>query len=405
MNLPRGILPAGKLRRHTRGEISMEVEQLVVNHAPSSGSRDARPLIGILEGEGIGPEVIRACLPLLDAVRDAYGLDVELRYGGAIGKDAIAECGVPLSREVQEFCDSIFASGGALFCGPGGGRFVYDLRLRFGLYCKLVPLRPLRALQDAAVLKPSLVEGVDILVVRENLGGLYQGSFGMDEHQGLRRARHCFQYDEEQVRQILDAAGRLAVQRRGELCVVTKPGGVPSISELWREGAEALVRAIPLNLRMLEVDNACYQVLADPRSFDVVVAPNMFGDVLADTAALLLASRGMSYSANFGPGGRAVYQTGHGAAHDLAGTGRANPLGQMQSLAMLLRESFRRDAIAGRVLEAIEATLAAGWRTADIMAPGCHEVGTLELGQRVAEAFLHCEEGRTHGLPRAASLT
>ena len=383
----------------------MENEQPALGPARGSGFRAKRILIGVLEGEGIGPEVIRACLPLIDVLREVSGLDIELRYGGAIGKDAVTQCGVPLSAEVEEFCSAIFDSGGALFCGPGGGRFVYDLRRCFGLYCKLVPLRPLRALRDAGVLKPALVDEVDILVVRENLGGLYQGSFGMDEHRGLRRAYHCFHYDEEQVRAILVAAGRLARQRRGRLCVVTKPGGVPSISEIWQEMAEALAREIPVDLRLLEVDNACYQMLADPRGFDVVVAPNMFGDVLADTAALLLASRGMSYSANFGPGERAVYQTGHGAAHDLAGTGRANPLGQMQSLAMLLSESFGQDAIAERIFQAIEITLAAGWRTADIMAPGCREVGTLELGQRVAVTLLHGEEDCADGPSRIATFS
>jgi 3-isopropylmalate dehydrogenase len=288
---------------------------------------------------------------------------------------------------VVAFCRDIFGDGGAVLCGPGGGRFVYELRRRFDLYCKLVPLQPVRALRDTGVLRPDALEGVDILVIRENIGGLYLGEFGFDELAGRRRAFHCFHYDEAQVERILRVAVTASRMRRSRLCVVTKPGGAPSISELWRGQAERLVPGQGVELRVLEIDTACYQLVAQARDFDVVVAPNMFGDVLADGATVLLGSRGMSCSANFGDGGRAVYQTGHGAAHDLAGTDRANPVGQIHSLAMMLHESFGRPDLAAALRGAVESALAAGWRTPDIAVPGCHVVGTGELGRRIAHAL------------------
>ncbi len=173
--------------------------------------------------------------------------------------------------------------------------------------------------------------------------------------------------------------------RRGRLCVVTKPGGAPSISQLWQEHAGRLAAEACIELRLLEVDNACYQLVAEPQSFDVVAAPNMFGDVLADGATVLLGSRGLSYSANYSADGRAVYQTGHGAAYDLAGQDLANPIGQMQSFAMLLGESFGLANLEREIRLAIDDALAAGWRTRDIASAGCQVVGTQELGRKIAE--------------------
>jgi 3-isopropylmalate dehydrogenase len=178
-----------------------------------------------------------------------------------------------------------------------------------------------------------------------------------------------------------------AKMRQGRLCVVHKPGGIEVVSQLWLQCARDLDLDKSVELEFLEVDNVNYQLIADPRRFDVVVAPNMFGDVLADGASVLLGSRGMSYSANFGPGGKSAYQTGHGAAYDLAGRDIANPLGQMLSFAMMLHESFGLTAQSFCLQAAINEVLAAGWRTKDVMAPGCTEVGTREMVRRVTEAF------------------
>lgn len=344
-------------------------------------------LIGILPGEGIGPEVVAASLSLLETIESASDQRFELQTGGKIGLEAQQASGQVLTEEVVRFCEAVFSGHGAVFCGPGGGRFVYELRRRFDLYCKMAPLQPIAALRDTGVLRPEALDGIDILVVRENVSGLYHGKFGFERQSDQRRAFQHFHYDENEVARILAIARDAARLRSGRVCVVTKPGGAPSISRLWLEQAEHLMAGTDIDMRLLNVDTACYQLIAEARSFDVVVAPNMFGDVLADVAALLLGSRGMSSSANFGDGGLAVYQTGHGAAYDLAGQDRANPVGQILALATMLHESFGLEQLGMQVRCAVAETLAGGWRTADIMAPGCTQVGTRELAARINECL------------------
>lgn len=362
--------------------------------------RPPRPLVlGVLPGEGSGPEVVGASLDVLAAVAGALDLAIDVRTGGSIGQAAVRECGAALSPDVDAFCRAVFGAGGALLCGPGGGRFVYDLRRRFDLYCKLAPIAPLPALRNAGVVRPQALERVDMLIVRENTAGLYAGEWGETEADGERCAWQRVGYREGEVRRILQAALALARSRRRRLCVVHKPGGVPAISGLWRDVANGLPAA-DVDVRWLEVDTAAYALLRAPREFDVIVAPNMFGDVLADVAALLLGSRGVSSSANFGTDGVAAYQTGHGAAHDLAGTDRANPAGQILALATLLRESLGLAAAGAAVAAALDAVLRAGWRTPDVMETGSRPIGTRDLGRRVADA---AHELLARGAPRAAA--
>jgi 3-isopropylmalate dehydrogenase len=342
--------------------------------------------IGVLPGEGVGEEVIGAALDVLAAVSDGSGRRFSLRTGGAIGLTAKAATGYELTPEVVSFCDEVFHDGGALLCGPGGGRFVYELREKFHLFCKLVPLRPYPMLRGAGPLRPEAVADVDILVVRENVGGIYLGEPGERRDNGrLTEAHHRFRYDSLQVERILRVAIELARRRRGQLSVVVKRAGVPSISELWIERSQALNADVGLELELIEVDNACFQIVADGRRFDVIVAPNLFGDVIGDTGALLLGSRGLSYSANFGDAGCAAYQTAHGCAVDLAGTDRANPVGQIQALAMLLHESFGLVELRRAIERGIGLALSEGWRTADVLEPGSRLIGTRELGRRIAE--------------------
>lgn len=346
-------------------------------------------VVGVLAGEGIGPEIITAALGVLDALSAATGRHFEIRMGGLIGTEAKRLYGNSLSEETAEFCKSVFADGGALFCGAGSAGFVYELRARFDLFCKFTPLKPLVALRDTGALRPERLDGIDIVAVRENAGGLYFGH-GRRERDGEGRliASHHFSYRQDQVERILGVAGRLAALRRGRLCAVLKPEGVPAISALWQEGLENLLQTVSLDLaEVMEIDNAVYQLVADPRRFDVIVSPNMFGDVLADCGALLLGSRGMSHSGNFSEDGKSVYQTGHGAARDIAGTDSANPIGQILALAMMLEESFCWPEGAAKVRGAVAATLAGGYRTADIAAPGSRVVGTRELGARICDAL------------------
>lgn len=336
-------------------------------------------IVGVLPGEGIGPEVIEAALLVLDAVTQARHLPLTILRAAAPAGGRQRSW---LRGEGFAFCERVFAGAGALFCGPLGGRAVYELRARFDLYCKLVPLRPTAVLADAAIVRPDRLTDVDVLIVRENLGGVYAGEFGRRD--GGRVAYQTFAYHSDQIERIVRVAARLAVARRGRLTVAGKAGGVPEVSALWRETAEAVASEHGLAAEFLEIDNASYQLIADPRRFDVVLAPNFLGDILADSATVLLGSRGMSYSANYGPDGRAAYQTGHGAAHDLASLDRANPVAQIRSAALMLHETFGLEDAARCITDAVERVLAAGWRTPDIAGPASRVVGTRQLAERIA---------------------
>lgn len=347
-------------------------------------------VVGVFPGEGIGGEIVPVALEILEAACAKSSRRFDVRMGGRIGLAARAAHGADLSDEAIGFCEEVFRDGGAVFCGPGGGRFVYELRARFDLYCKFTPLKPMPQLADVGPLRPGHAKGVDIVAVRENAGGLYFGEWGRERTaSGTCRAYHRFHYDKDQIARILEVASRLAASRRGRLCVTLKPGGVPAVSALWEEALHEVLRANGRKVEadILEVDNAAYQLIARAGDFDVIVSPNMFGDVLADCGALLLGSRGMSYSGNFGGTGVAVYQTAHGAARDLAGTDRANPIGQIFALTMMLRESFGWDEGADMIEAAVGAVLSQGIRTPDIASSGSHLVGTRELGQRIRDAL------------------
>lgn len=349
-------------------------------------SPPSKAVIGVLPGEGIGPEMTECALQVLQSLCRQSDREFEVSYGGTMGRQAEIETGTCLPVEVIEFCQDIFARQGAVFCGPGGSRFVYELRRVFDLYCKFTPLIPFESLQDAGPLRPERVKAVDIIAVRENVSGLYFGNWGRETlANGQEAAFHHISYQLAEVDRILQVAHRLAHQRRQKLCVAIKPHGIPSISQLWQERAEQLNQSKPLELRFLEVDNAAYQLIANARDFDVIVSPNMFGDVLADCGALLQGSRGMSFSGNFGPAGQAVYQTGHGAAYDLVNTHQANPLGQIMSLAMMLRESFDWSTEATQIEQAVSQTLAQGYRTRDIASAASHLVSTQELTEIVCQ--------------------
>ncbi|MGQ0620761.1 MAG: isocitrate/isopropylmalate family dehydrogenase [Panacagrimonas sp.] len=347
--------------------------------APAAG----RDLIGVLPGEGIGPEVIAVALEVLETLSAATGRRFDIRHGGAIGKESIRLNGAALSEETVAFCDAIFTEGGALLCGPGSERFVYELRRRFDLFAKFTPLQPLPCLRERGPLRAERLDGVDILAVRENVGGLYFGEWGRKGESAF----HRFDYSVQQVDRILALALRLAERRSGRLCLAVKREGVPSISQLWLERLEHCSRDPAVHCEVLDIDNAAYQLIADPRRFDVLVSSNMFGDLLADTGSALLGSRGLSYSGNFGPQGRACYQTGHGAAWDLAGRDMANPVGQVLSLALMLEVSFGWSVGAEAVRAAVARVFGRGLRTADIAEPHVTALSTRELGAQLCQAL------------------
>ena len=345
-------------------------------------------LIGVLTGEGVGSEVVPAALSLLEVLEDHSAREFKLVYGGLIGAQSKKVCGKSLSDEVKEFTSNIFDRQGVLFCGPGGDRFVYEMREAFGLYCKFTPLQPLSTLRGAGVIREKALEGTDIIAVRENSGGIYQGSWKIDEDSdGLKTASQEFIYSDVMIRKILRVAFSLAEKRRQRLHIILKPGGIPSVSELWQQVADELSNQYKVECFEQEIDNAVYQLIAKPQQFDVLVSPNMFGDVLADCGSLLLGSRGLSYSGNFGAGRRAVYQTGHGAARDIAGSNRANPIGQIFSLGMMLRESFGWPEADAAIRLAVENVISSGYTTEDILLTECETLGTREFSAKVKESL------------------
>jgi 3-isopropylmalate dehydrogenase len=348
-------------------------------------------LIGVLPGEGVGPDVTRAALEVLGEVTKVTGQGVAVEYGGAIGCDSEKVSGCALPEDVIGFCQGVFDRSGAILNGPGGSRYVYDLRKEFDLFFKISPIQTHNSLPEASVVKQELLEGLDLLVVRENISGIYQGEPG----EGINDAgelvvRHHFSYREQDVFRFLRAAARLARTRRGHLAVVYKQYGVRSISALWERCARVACEEYGVTCQMMDVDLMAYQLIRQPHQYDVIAAPNMCGDILADLAAVLLGSRAMSFSGNYTPKGHGVYQTNHGAAYDLAGKDMASPVGQILSLAMMLRHSFGLETEAQAVEQGLQQVWQAGWRTAEVAGPGVNAIGTQEMARLVAAAAGEC---------------
>jgi 3-isopropylmalate dehydrogenase len=359
---------------------------LTGNH-PGQAAAAPRPrrLIGVLKGCGIGPEVIDASLRVLAAAEETTGDRFELREGGAIGEHAHQQSGEWLTAGVIAFCAEVFAQDGAILNGPGGGRYVYDLRRRFDLFCKFVPVRPWPELAHAGKIAPQHLKHVDLLIVRDNTGGVYQGTWRNHSSPAGRVAEHHFSYNETQIQRLVEVAARAAAARRGKLHVIIKDGGVQGISDLWCDVSLATARKHGVAAAFMNIDLAAYELIQHPAAFDVMVAPNLFGDVLADISGVLLSSRGVTFSGNFDAAGHGVYQTNHGCAHDLGGKDVANPAGQILSLAMLLHESFGLDRAAGLIERSLAGVWRAGWRTEDLAEPGCRVIGTRAMTDRVVE--------------------
>jgi 3-isopropylmalate dehydrogenase len=393
-----------KNRRTLAGSSSKKLSDLLADSAPERNfiTPVSRPLIGVLQGTGIGQEVIGATLRVLSAVEQTTGVQFELRHGGLIGEEAEARFGKSLTDSVVEFCANIFADGGAILSGPGGGRYVYDLRRQFDLFCKFVPIRPFRELARAGRIAPQHLENVDMLLVRDNVGGVYQGKWNCSEDANGKFTEHSFSYSEAQVQRLVEVAARAAASRRGKLHVIVKEGGVPGISALWREVGLDLAKKYEIRAAIMNIDLAAYALIQHPTQFDVIVAPNLFGDILADIAGVLVGSRGVTFSGNFDSQRNAVYQTNHGCAHDLAGSDVANPAGQMFSLAMLLRESFGLDEAAKKIENAIREVWRQGWRTADLAEPDCRTIGTQAITDRIVEQIFRLAESSGLHETRAA---
>ncbi len=351
----------------------------------------------LLPGDGIGPEVSAEARKLLEALARDHGLEVTLDEG-LIGGAAVDAAGTPLPAETL---DRAKAADAVLLGAVGGPQYeslprerrpergLLGIRSALGLFANLRPAVLYPQLAAASTLRPEVVAGLDILIVRELTGGLYFGTpRGIRTlENGEREGVNTLVYRESEIERIARVAFDAARRRRRRLCSVDK-ANVLEVSELWREVVERVHVDYPdVALTHMYVDNAAMQLVRAPKQFDVLVTTNLFGDILSDEAAMLTGSIGMLPSASLDARGRGLYEPIHGSAPDIAGQNRANPLATLLSVAMLLRYSLNREDLARRVEEAVGHVLDRGLRTADIAAPGEPVCGTSEMGDAVVSAL------------------
>lgn len=351
----------------------------------------------ILPGDGIGPEIMAEAVKVLDCLRADFGLDADLDEA-LVGGSAYDAAGHPLpdaTLELAKEADAILlgAVGGAkwesldISVRPEKG--LLGLRSGLGLFANLRPAILFPQLADASTLKPEVVAGLDLMIVRELTGGIYFGRpRGIRElESGEKEGYNTLIYRESEIDRIMRVAFDIAMKRDGRVCSVDK-ANVLECTELWREVAERAGAGYPkVELSHMYVDNAAMQLVKAPKQFDVMVTTNMFGDILSDCAAMLTGSIGMLPSASLDENGKGMYEPIHGSAPDIAGQGLANPLATILSVAMMLRYSLDEAAMADRIEKAVENVLDQGLRTPDIMSEGMQKVGTEEMGSAVVAAI------------------
>ena len=350
----------------------------------------------LLPGDGIGPEVTAEARRVLEAGAGRFGLDLAFDEG-EIGGAAIDACGVPLPDEVVDRARRCRAILLGAVGGPRWDHLPVDrrpekglLRIRkeLGLFANLRPAQVFPALIEASSLRPEVVEGIDLLVVRELTGGLYFGEpRGVALVDGRREARNTMVYDEVEIARIARVAFEAAGLRRRELCHVHK-ANVLEVSQLWVTVVEEVAKDFPeVELSHQLVDSMAMLLLRRPRDYDVIVTGNLFGDILSDEAAMITGSLGMLPSASLGEGGIGLYEPVHGSAPDIAGKDAANPLAAILSVAMAFEHSLEAPEAARAVRDAVAAVLADGHRTADLVPEGSDMpiVGCRAMGRFVLE--------------------
>ncbi|WP_417765137.1 3-isopropylmalate dehydrogenase [Spongiibacter tropicus] len=352
----------------------------------------------MLAGDGIGPEIMAEARKVLEAINERQQLNLELD-DALLGGAAIDAVGKALPDETFAKCE---AADAILLGAVGGPKWdslppaerpekggLLEIRKRLDLFGNLRPAILYPQLADASSLKPELVAGLDILIVRELTGGIYFGQpRGIRKlENGEREGFNTYVYDESQIRRIAKVAFELAQKRGGRLCSVDK-ANVLEVTMLWREVVEEMAKDYPdVELSHMYVDNAAMQLIRAPKQFDVMVTGNMFGDILSDAAAMLTGSIGMLPSASLDVNGRGMYEPCHGSAPDIAGQGIANPLATILSVAMMLRYSLSEPEAAQAIEDAVSRVLDQGLRTADIYSEGCKKVSTAEMGDAVLAAL------------------
>ncbi|MCJ8338204.1 MAG: 3-isopropylmalate dehydrogenase [Pseudomonadales bacterium] len=352
----------------------------------------------ILPGDGIGPEISTEVDKVLALVNQQYSLGLEFDHA-LVGGAAIDAAGSAFPEQTWQKCQQADAILLACVGGPKwdslppkerpeiGG--LLQIRSRLELFGNLRPAILYPQLADASSLKPELVSGLDILIVRELTGGIYFGQpRGIRvKEDGTREGYNTYVYDENEIRRIGKVAFETAMKRNKKLCSVDK-ANVLEVTMLWREVIQEMSKDYPeVELSHMYVDNAAMQLIRAPKQFDVIVTGNMFGDILSDAAAMLTGSIGMLPSASLDINGKGMYEPCHGSAPDIAGQGIANPLAMILSASMMLRHSLGMQEVADKIEQAVEAVLDKGLRTADIYSEGTIKVSTSEMGDAVVAAL------------------
>jgi len=347
----------------------------------------------VLPGDYIGPEIVTEAEKVLTQVNEQYGLGIEVEHG-LLGGAAIDAHGVPMPEQTlrdARAADAILlgAVGGPKWDGVARElrpeRGLLGIRSELELFGNLRPAILYPQLASASSLKPEIVSGLDILIVRELTGGIYFGEpRGIRTlENGEREGFNTYVYRESEIERIAHLAFSLARKRDKRVCSVDK-SNVLEATVLWREVMESIAPTYPdVELSHLYVDNAAMQLVMAPKQFDVIVTGNMFGDILSDAAAMLTGSIGMLPSASLDKDGRGMYEPCHGSAPDIAGQGKANPLATILSVAMMLRYTLAAPEAAAAIETAVSAVLDEGLRTPDIHTQGDRLVGTVEMGEAV----------------------
>ncbi|MDZ8023516.1 MAG: 3-isopropylmalate dehydrogenase [Nostoc sp. DedQUE11] len=353
--------------------------------------------ITLLPGDGIGPEIMAVAVDVLKVVGQKFNIQFEFQEG-LIGGAAIDATGEPLPSATLDTCRN---SDAVLLAAIGGYKWdslasnlrpeagLLGLRAGLGLFANLRPAKILPQLIDASTLKREVVEGVDIMVVRELTGGIYfgkpKGIFATET--GEKRGVNTMVYTESEIDRIGRVAFEAARKRSGKLCSVDK-ANVLEVSQLWRDRITQLSQEYPdIELSHLYVDNAAMQLVRSPKQFDTIVTGNLFGDILSDAAAMLTGSIGMLPSASLGASGPGVFEPVHGSAPDIAGQDKANPLAQVLSVAMMLRYGLNQAEAADNIEKAVLQVLEQGDRTGDIISPGKNLLGCRAMGNALILAL------------------
>ena len=350
--------------------------------------------IAVIPGDGIGPEVINEAIKVLDAVGGKYGHEfnyTQVLAGGA-AIDAAGECLPQETIDIAKKSDAVLlgAVGGPKWDSLPGDkrpeRALLGIRKELGLFANLRPAIMFDELKDACPIRPEKVEGgLDLLVVRELTGGIYFGERGYKDTNMGKAAYDIEQYSEGEVKRIAEVAFDMAMKRNKKVTSVDKANVLES-SRLWRKTVAEVAKEFPeVELENFYVDNTAMQLVYNPKQFDVIVTSNIFGDILSDEASMITGSLGMLPSASLAEGNFGMYEPVHGSAPDIAGTGKANPMATILSAAMMLKYTFGLSDEADAIESAVKKTLAAGYRTPDIMSEGKTPAITEQIGSLIAQ--------------------